>query len=103
MSKTYLKADHFNGGGSLEQEITGVRAALPLPAIVASGIDLKAFEDALDAVICAWVAISALEDWAKPYGDENSAIWVPSGALNPRRTTPVLMSLSHLDCTGRQG
>jgi predicted RNase H-like nuclease len=66
MSKTYLKSDHFNGGGSLEQEITGVRAALPLPAIVASGIDLKAFEDALDAVICAWVAISALEDWANP-------------------------------------
>jgi predicted RNase H-like nuclease len=75
----------------LEQEITGVRAALPLPATVASGIDLKAFEDALDAVICAWVAISALEDWAKPYGDENSAIWVPSGAMNPRRTTPVLV------------
>ena len=61
----------------LEREISGVRAALTLPGIEASGVELKAFEDALDAVISAWVGICALEGRAKPYGDETSAIWIP--------------------------
>jgi predicted RNase H-like nuclease len=40
--------------------------------------EVKAHEDALDAVICAWVGVCALEDRATPFGDENSAIWIPS-------------------------
>ena len=63
----------------LEREITGVRGALLLPGMDSTCIDLKAFEDALDAVICAWVAISVLEGRAVPYGDDVSAIWIPSG------------------------
>lgn len=62
----------------LEKEITGVAAALPKLATAASGIDVKAYEDALDAVICAWVAVCAVEGRAKPLGDENSAIWIPN-------------------------
>jgi predicted RNase H-like nuclease len=37
----------------------------------------KAFEDTLDAVICAWVAVRALEGLAVPFGDDTAAIWIP--------------------------
>ena len=40
-------------------------------------IELKAYEDALDAIVCAWIAICALEARAVPFGDETSAIWIP--------------------------
>jgi len=65
----------------LEGEIAGVKAALPVLDVNAAGYQLKAYEDALDAVICAWVAVCVLEGRAIPYGDENSAIWIP----NPQR------------------
>lgn len=61
----------------LEMHIAGVAAALPPPTSQAPKRTLKAFEDALDAVVCAWVGICALEGRAVPFGDENSAIWVP--------------------------
>jgi predicted RNase H-like nuclease len=61
----------------LEREISGVEAALPLPAHEARRAELKAYEDALDAVICAWVAVCALEGRAVPFGDQSSAIWIP--------------------------
>jgi predicted RNase H-like nuclease len=38
---------------------------------------LKRFEDALDALVCAWVGIMFIEGKATPFGDEESAIWVP--------------------------
>ena len=66
----------------LDKHISGVVAALPLPAIDASTISLKAYEDSLDAVICTWIAICVLEGNSDAYGDDNSAIWVP----NLRRT-----------------
>ena len=62
---------------SLEGEIAGVATALPRPDLDASGVDVKAYEDALDAVVCAWVGICALDGRATPFGDENSAIWIP--------------------------
>jgi predicted RNase H-like nuclease len=61
----------------LEGEIAGVAVALPRLGLDASGVKLKACEDALDAIVCAWVGICALEGRAKPFGDENSAIWIP--------------------------
>jgi predicted RNase H-like nuclease len=63
----------------LEKEIQGVCAALPLPSTSATALELKGYEDALDAVICAWVGICALDGRAKPHGDEHSAIWIPHG------------------------
>jgi len=33
---------------------------------------MKAFEDKMDAVVCAWVGICALESKAVPYGDDIS-------------------------------
>jgi predicted RNase H-like nuclease len=37
----------------------------------------KAYEDKLDAVVCAAVAIACLNRKAKAFGDADSAIWVP--------------------------
>ena len=50
---------------------------LSIPAIAVSLSSLKPFEDALDSLVCAWVAIQFLENKAIPYGDEDAAIWVP--------------------------
>lgn len=38
---------------------------------------LKRYEDALDAVICAWVGVEYLAGRCSPYGDETAAIWIP--------------------------
>lgn len=62
----------------LDAEIDGVRAQLPLPENDAAMWKLKAFEDMLDAVICAWTAVCALEGKVRPFGDEASAIWIPA-------------------------
>jgi predicted RNase H-like nuclease len=54
---------------------------------------LKAFEDALDALICAIAGISYLTGNAIPYGDADSAIWLPAGceafASRPDRYSAV--------------
>ena len=63
--------------GLLDREIDGVAARLPLPASTGPTWRLKAFEDALDAVVCAWVGACALQDLCAPYGDQTAAIWIP--------------------------
>jgi predicted RNase H-like nuclease len=35
----------------------------------------KRYEDALDAVVCAWVGVEFLAGRAKPYGDDTAAVW----------------------------
>ena len=65
---------------ALETEIAGVAEALPPPGPEIKGRAMKAYEDRLDAAICAYVAIAALEGRARPYGDEDSAIWAPLAA-----------------------
>lgn len=67
---------------ALDKEIAGTGTRLPLPAATASLAALKEFEDALDAVICAWVGVLALEGHAVPYGDAFGAIWVPRAAIH---------------------
>jgi predicted RNase H-like nuclease len=62
----------------LDRQIAGVADKLPRPDPAASGVALKAYEDVLDAIVCAWVAVCALEGKAQPLGDEVSAIWVPT-------------------------
>jgi predicted RNase H-like nuclease len=73
----------------LDAEIAGISKALPplLPAV--PGIQLKAYEDMLDATICAWIGICALEGRAKPFGDQDSAIWIPKSS---RLSPPVISS-----------
>lgn len=60
----------------LEQEIPGAFDVLQLPPFEAPSWQLKAFEDMLDAVICAWVGICVFEGTAAPFGDVTSAIWI---------------------------
>ena len=70
--------------GDLEARIGGVTEALLLPADSLPTARLKAFEDKLDAVVCAAVGIVALRGEATTYGDEDSAIWVPTPPPAPR-------------------
>lgn len=62
----------------LDAEIQGVVAALPLPSSNSRGHEMKAFEDTLDAVVCAWVGTCVVDGRARAYGDQESAIWCPS-------------------------
>jgi predicted RNase H-like nuclease len=62
---------------SLDSEIAGVKSSMPALEMTASGRDVKAYEDQLDAIVCAWVAIRVLDGRAKSYGDKQSAIWIP--------------------------
>jgi len=69
----------------LEARLPGVESALPAPDVSAGGVEIKAYEDMLDATVCACVAICVLEGNALPYGDDASAIWVP----RPHGGTPA--------------
>jgi predicted RNase H-like nuclease len=60
----------------LEGEIANVAATLPRLELNASAWEVKACEDTLDAIVCVWVAICALEGRAQPFGDRDSAIWI---------------------------
>jgi predicted RNase H-like nuclease len=62
---------------ALDRRIAGVAERLPSPPPDMRGWRLKAFEDKLDAVVCAAIAIACLEGKAAAYGDEDAAIWVP--------------------------
>lgn len=61
----------------LETKIAGVAELLPPVDAGLPIATLKGHEDALDAIVCAHVAIEALDGRAEPFGDEVSAIWVP--------------------------
>jgi predicted RNase H-like nuclease len=61
----------------LEDEIAGVADTLPIPTHAATALQLKAYEDTLDAIVCAWVGVCNLEGRAVPFGDDSSAIWIP--------------------------
>jgi predicted RNase H-like nuclease len=65
---------------ALEPVIAGLAEALPPPSADVRGRALKAYEDRLDAVICAYVAIAALNGNARAFGDVVFAIWVPAAA-----------------------
>lgn len=62
----------------LNDEIEGVAELMPVPGSTTRGAALKAFEDKLDAIVCAWVGICVIEHRATAFGDRDSAIWVPS-------------------------
>ena len=64
--------------GALKKEIDGID--LPIPKVFEPGMTiagLKRYEDALDALICAWVGIRFVKGLCDAYGDDISAIWVP--------------------------
>jgi predicted RNase H-like nuclease len=72
----------------LDNEISGCVSNLSLPSYEDPLHRLKAFEDILDAVVCCWVGICALEGRAVALGDDAAAIWVPEcGGVRQFRKT----------------
>ena len=63
--------------GHLETDLGALPFTLPSPQHVSALSQLKRFEDALDALVCAWVAKRHLLGQTSPHGDEDSAIWIP--------------------------
>lgn len=50
---------------------------LPSKAEVPNLSHLKRYEDALDALVCAWVGHEHFDGSTRPFGDDDSTIWVP--------------------------
>jgi len=93
--------DVWNGiVDALERQISGVTIALPLPGIAAAervpAKMLKAYEDQLDAVVCAWAGILVLEGRAKPFGDLDAAIWIPLPEKPMSLDSPKSLTSSHI-------
>lgn len=63
----------------LSGEIDGIPDFLPAAGSLNS---LKRYEDALDALVCAWVGARYLAGCATAYGDHTAAIWVPNCRAN---------------------
>lgn len=57
---------------ALSARIDGFALEIPTTGTMAG---LKRYEDAIDALICAWVGIEYLLGRATPYGDASGAIW----------------------------
>ncbi len=65
--------------GQLRQEIDGIEITLPKDPEQFSFQGLKRYEDAIDGLVCAWMATHYLAGDAVPLGDDTGAIWVPYG------------------------
>ncbi|MEE8623255.1 MAG: DUF429 domain-containing protein, partial [Alphaproteobacteria bacterium] len=81
---------------ALSAEIDGIALPLPAPGRVESLAGLKPFEDAIDALVCAWVGIRYLAGHARAYGDATAAVWVPqpTGRVASASQAAVLRSTS---------
>jgi predicted RNase H-like nuclease len=70
---------------ALSIHVGGVRDRIPMAAALLRGAPrskvavLKGLEDALDAIVCAYVGCEFLAGRAVPFGDEKSAIWIQRG------------------------
>ena len=62
---------------ALDEHVPGSKDQMAVVHPSSAGFELKATEDCLDAMVCAWVAIQALNGMCKPFGDEDAAIWIP--------------------------
>jgi predicted RNase H-like nuclease len=54
---------------------------LPAPGTITTLSWLKRYEDALDALVCAWVGVEHLNGRTTPLGDSTAAIWCPSDVV----------------------
>jgi len=59
---------------ALASRITGGTLRIPSTGPLAA---LKRYEDAMDALICAWIGVEYLGRRMRPHGDETSAVWMP--------------------------
>jgi predicted RNase H-like nuclease len=62
---------------ALGREIAILNLKPPLQSTLKFASELKAYEDQLDALIAAYVGACVLEGRAEPFGNDDSAIWVP--------------------------
>jgi hypothetical protein len=65
--------------GRLSQVIDGIEVPLPKDPEQFTFQHLKRYEDAIDGLVCAWMATRFLAGDAVPLGDDDGAIWIPSG------------------------
>lgn len=68
---------------ALDKHIIGVADWIPsAKAFIKNGpmSRLKGYEDALDAIVCAWIGCEFLAGRCVAYGDSESAIWLPKPA-----------------------
>ena len=65
----------------LDEVIPNIRELIPKPTVLADALPkgpcYKGYEDAVDALVCAWVAVEFVNGRCKGYGDEESCIWIP--------------------------
>ena len=61
----------------LSWHIDDIRLELPAATDVATLVELKRYEDALDSLVCAWSALCYWRGEARAYGDNTAAIWAP--------------------------
>jgi predicted RNase H-like nuclease len=59
---------------ALARRIDGIALRVPTGSTASA---LKRYEDALDALICAWTGIAYLRGELHAYGDAESAVWAP--------------------------
>jgi predicted RNase H-like nuclease len=69
---------------ALSLTIDDIHLPIPKPGGEVRLQHLKKYEDALDALICAWVGTQFLEAKCRPLGNDQAAIWIPEAALVPR-------------------
>lgn len=62
---------------ALGRVFSGAALSIPREEDVTTLSRLKRYEDALDALVCAWVGLRFANGAAVPYGDESASIWVP--------------------------
>jgi predicted RNase H-like nuclease len=66
----------------LDGEIAGVSKFLPAMDMTEKrASQWKGREDIIDAIVCAWVGICAIEGNASSFGNEDAAIWVPKSSV----------------------
>jgi hypothetical protein len=73
-SKTTITNPRLNTGGFHFFSGTGRESDSPRVKTLSS---LRRFEDAIDALIWAWVGVGYPEGNARPGGDKTAAIWCP--------------------------
>lgn len=62
----------------LQQEVDGIELQFPAAPEQLSLQHLKRYEDAIDGLVCAWMATKYLAKDATPLGDGTAAIWIPA-------------------------
>ncbi len=72
--------------GWLGQSIAQIELDLPQVSAVTSLSSLKRYDDMLDGIVCAWTGLCYAAGAAEAFGDQDSAIWVPTVRESMTRT-----------------